>query len=197
MKDPKDLELEKKLIEDAKKDHKRFLELYDKYYDQIYRYIHRRVNGDPDTTHDLASDTFLDALKNLENYKWMGYPFSSWLYKIAHNNVIKWYRKQGKVRQVSLENAHGLSDTREDQKEDLEKKMIAQQVEKMMNSLDEEEQEILRLKFFEGVSNVEIANIMELSVSNIGVKVFRTLKKAKGLLPTKNDLKKITNPKKS
>lgn len=191
MKKYTELEQEKRLIEAAQKDQDKFIDLYDKYIDQIYRYVYRRTNGDSDVAYDLVSQTFLDALGHIKKFKWQGYPFSSWLYKIAHNNVIKWYRKAGRERYTPIEEAYSLSDKTQDQKADLDSKMAKDQVNEILDQLDKEEQEILRLKFFEDVSNVEIADIMGLSVSNVGVKVFRALKKAKAFLPTKNDLKPL------
>lgn len=191
MSNSQDLEQEKLLVEAAKKDPDQFLTLYDKYYDQIYRYIYRRTGSDKDIAHDITSQTFLDALENLKSYQFQGYPFSSWLYKIAHNNVIKWYRKTNKHSYVPLEEAYNLSDKSQNQKEETDGILAQEQINQMMVNLDQDEQEILRLKFFEGLSNIEIADVMNLSVSNIGVKVFRTLKKAKGLLPTKHDLKQF------
>jgi len=193
MADSTDLQQEKLLIEAAQQDSEQFMHLYDKYFDQIYRYIYRRVGGNPDVAHDIGSQTFLDALDNLKSYTFQGYPFSSWLYKIAHNNVIKWYRKTSKHQIVPLDEAYNLSDKTQDTKEEADGVLAQEQISEMMQKLDEDEQEILRLKFFEGLSNIEIADIMELSVSNIGVKVFRTLKKAKGLLPTKHDLKQLNS----
>lgn len=186
-----DLEKEKQLIENAKKDPDGFLVLYDKYHEQIYKYVYRRCGGDNDVTHDITSQTFLDALENMKTFEFQGYPFSSWLYKIAHNNVIKWYRKNNKQKHVPIEKAYNLSDKTQNQIEKADGTIAQEQISEMMKHLDEDECEILKLKFFEGLSNIEIANVMGLSVSNIGVKVFRTLKKAKGLLPTKHDLKQL------
>jgi len=184
------LDIEKRQVEEAKKDPEMFLPLYDKYADQIYRYIARRTGNNYDTAHDILSQTFLDALQHIKDYTWQGFPFSSWLYKIAHNNVIKFYKKSEKTRYSPIEDARNISDLNENVEDKLESKITQQQVQEMMEKLEGEEQEILRLKFFEGVSNIEIADIMGLSITNVGVKVFRVLKKAKTLLPSKHDLKK-------
>lgn len=186
-----ELEIERRLIEAAKKDPDKFIDLYEKYYDQLYRYVYRRVGGDSDVAYDIVSQTFMNALSHLSSFTWQGYPFSSWLYKIAHNNVIKWYRKADKQHYIPIEEARGVSDKQRDQKELTDAAIAKEHINAMMEQLKEDEREILRLKFFEGLSNIEIAEIMDLSVSNIGVKVFRTLKKAKGYLPTKHDLKKL------
>jgi len=178
------LEQERKLVEAAKKDPEKFAALYDKYFDQIYRYVSRRVN-DRDTAHDLVSQSFYDALAHIRSFEWRGFSFSAWLYKIAHNNVLKWYREQGKAVMVDLDEGRNAPDNSVDYVNDLRRQEARDEVQAVMGKLDAEEREILRLKFFEEVSNVEIAEIMGLSANHIGVKVFRVLKKVKQLLTTK------------
>jgi RNA polymerase sigma-70 factor (ECF subfamily) len=186
------LEIEKRQIEEAKRDPERFLVLYDKYVDQIYRYIARRTGSDKDSAHDILSQTFLDALSHIKDYTHQGFPFSSWLYRIAHNNIIKWYKKSDQTRYDPIEEARKVSDPNENILQKVDNGILQEQVQDMMNRLEPEEQEIIRLKFFENVSNIEIADILGLSVTNVGVKVYRTLKKAKSLLPSKNELKKLS-----
>ena len=65
--------------------------LYDQYLPAIYRFILLKI-GDKVTTEDLAHQVFLSAWQNIENYQTQGFPFSSWLYRIAHNAVIDYYR---------------------------------------------------------------------------------------------------------
>jgi len=174
-------EQDEKLVEEAKRDSEKFVFLYDKYFDQIYRYVFRRVS-DKDMVHDLVSQTFYDALSHMKNYEWRGYPFSSWLYKIAHNNVLKWYREQSKFQNISLDAIQEISDKNVDHHHDAMQKEQGKEIKDVMAQLEPEEREIIRLKFFEEVSNIEIAEIMGLSANHIGVKVYRTLKKVKQLL---------------
>lgn len=175
------LEQEQKLVEDAKKDPEQFVVLYDKYFDQIYRYVARRVS-DQDTAEDLVSQTFYDAFAHLKKFEWRGYPFSSWLYKIAHNNVLRWYREQSKGHKVGLEEITELTDTTVDQKGDAIRGEEKAEIAKIMDQLEPEEREIVRLKYFEDVSNIEIADIMGISANHVGVKIYRSLKKLKQLL---------------
>jgi len=175
------LEQDQKLVQDAQQDPQNFAVLYDKYFDQIYRYVYRRVS-DKETVHDLVSQTFFDALSHIKSFEWRGYPFSSWLYKIAHNNVLKWYREQSKGHKVNLDDIGELVDHEVDLNRDASRNEKQLEVQKVIDQLDAEEREIIRLKFFEEVSNIEIAEIMGLSANHIGVKVYRTLKKVKQLL---------------
>jgi RNA polymerase sigma-70 factor (ECF subfamily) len=175
------LEQERKMVEEAKQDPQKFAALYDKFFDQIYRYVYRRVS-DKEMVHDLVSQTFYDALSHLQDYEWRGFSFSAWLYKIAHNNVLKWYREQGKVRIVELEDGGNMRDKSIDYVKDLKNTELKDEMQEILNKLEPEDREIIRLKFYEEVSNVEIAEIMGLSANHIGVKVFRALKKVKQLL---------------
>lgn len=175
------LEQEQKLVESAKRDPAKFAELYEKFFDQIYKYVARRVN-DKDTVHDLVSQTFFDALTHIKSFEWRGVSFAAWLYKIAHNNVLKWYREQSKMNIVELEEGKNMHDKTVDQVKDLKDKEVKDEIAGVLDQLDYEEREIIKLKFFEEVSNIEIAEIMGTNANHVGVKVFRALRKVKQLL---------------
>src|SRR5205085_4699289 len=68
-----------------------FAELYNAYVDKIYKYVFYKVGSAPDAE-DLCEQVFLKAWEAIGRYKWCGYPFSSWLYKLAHNLVVDYYR---------------------------------------------------------------------------------------------------------
>jgi RNA polymerase sigma-70 factor, ECF subfamily len=175
------LEQEQKIVEEAKKDPQKFAVLYDQYFDQIYRYVYRRVS-DKDMVHDLVSQTFYDALSHMKSFEWRGYSFSSWLYKIAHNNVLKWYRDNGKMHMVEIEEGMDIPDVKVNVADAAAKSEEHDEIHRVLAQLEPEEREIVRLKFFEELSNIEIAEVMGLSANHIGVKVFRVLKKVKQLL---------------
>jgi RNA polymerase sigma-70 factor, ECF subfamily len=175
------LDQEQKLVEEVKKDPAKFGELYDRYFDQIYRYVYRRCN-DKDTVYDLVSQTFYDALSHIKDYEWRGFSFSSWLYKIAHNNVLKWYRTQSRQKIVDLEEGKNMIDYSSNPVRDAVENEEKDEISAVLAKLEHEEREIIRLKFFEGSSNIEIAEIMGVSANHIGVKVFRALRKVKQLL---------------
>ena len=70
------------LVAKAKKDMKYFEVLYRKYYSQIFKFVRKRV-ANADLVNDITSQVFLKAMLNIEKYKHQGFPFSSWLYRIA------------------------------------------------------------------------------------------------------------------
>lgn len=176
----KGLDQENQLVEEAKQNSAKFGLLYDKYVEQIYRYVMRRVN-DVEVAEDLVSQTFFDALSHLDSYQFKGYPFSAWLYKIAHNNVLKWYRVNNRVQKVDLDE---IAELRSD--EDVVGQLVTQVegegVHAALAKMDPEDRELVRLKYFEEISNIEIAQIMGISPNNVGVKLYRALKELKQLM---------------
>jgi len=80
------LEQERLAIEAAKSDKRHFAVLYDRYFNQIFLFILKKT-GNESLTSDLTSQVFFKAMTKLDTYKHMGYPFSSWLYRIAINEV--------------------------------------------------------------------------------------------------------------
>ncbi len=174
------LEKENSLVEAAKKDPQRFAELYDQYLEQIFRYVMRRVS-DRQTAEDLVSQTFYDALTHLQSYQSRGYPFSAWLYKIAHNNVLKWYRVHNRVQKVDLDEIAELKDSG-DLVEEESIREDSEYILELLEKLDFEDRELIRLKYFEEVTNIEIGQIMGITANNVGVKLYRALKRLKQLM---------------
>ena len=82
----REVKSERELINLAKKNSKYFEPIYKKYHEQIFRFVYQRLNNEDDAA-DITSQVFLKALLNLEKYEFRGFPFSSWLYRIALNEV--------------------------------------------------------------------------------------------------------------
>lgn len=153
-----------------------FRPLYQKYYEPIFRFVFRRTT-DESLTADLCSQVFLKALQKLNRYQFKGVPFSAWLYRIASNEVSQHFRDSAKNRVVSIEEEN-LSKLGEELKEP--KDQLHQQVMiKALDSLKEEEIQLIELRFFELRPFKEIAEILELTESNAKIKTYRTLEKMK------------------
>lgn len=164
------------LIERARSDPEAFGLLYERYVGKIYNYIYYRVGNHYDAE-DLTARTFYRALNHIAEYAPRGAPFSAWLYRIAHNLVVNWHRDRQRHQLVSLEEAmlhvplkqveepHQLSE-REDEKE----RLLA-----AVRQLPEDRQQLLILKFVEGLSNFEIGQIMGRSEGAIKSLYYRTL----------------------
>ncbi|TAH20238.1 MAG: sigma-70 family RNA polymerase sigma factor [Cytophagales bacterium] len=149
--------------------------LYEKYYKQIFLFVLRRID-DKATTADLVSQIFLKAMLNLAKYKFQGLPFSAWLYRIATNQVNEFYRGSQFQRVVSVEDAQmkqvlGTAHLSDSEKTDL--------ITKLLEELDEDEVQILELRFFEDRPFKEVAFILEITENNAKVRTYRILEKLK------------------
>lgn len=165
---------EEGLIERAKEDPAAFGLLYERYVDRIYNYIFHRT-GNPHDAEDLTARTFYRALTNIQSYTDRGAPFSAWLYRIAHNLVANWHRDQSRRQVISLDElvvANRGKRTRDQMAEQLEE---AQALQEAIRRLHPDRQLLLILKFSEGMSNVEIGQVMGRSEGAIKSLYHRTL----------------------
>ncbi len=172
------LRLETEQIEKAKKDISFFEPLYKKYYLQIYKFIYTRT-GDEPIAKDITSIVFTKAIEKINTYISKGFPFSSWLYRIARNEIAGFYRAQKKehITVISPREFNNLKEEVTDhQNKDLSEKLIA-----LLNTLQRDEIELIELKYFEQRPFKEVAEIVGLSESNVRVKTHRIIQKLKKL----------------
>jgi RNA polymerase sigma-70 factor (ECF subfamily) len=141
-----------------------FGELYMLHLDTIYRYVYFRV-GNADDAEDLTEQVFLKAWQALPGYEQRGYPFTSWLYRIAHNVVADHYRKAaGRPRGPSMDLAP-FKDWAEDagQPAALDQVIQAEETEALAAAivqLSDEQQQVIILRFIEGMSHAEVSDIL-------------------------------------
>ncbi|GAH71496.1 unnamed protein product, partial [marine sediment metagenome] len=90
------MSIEKDVVSRAVKgDGGAFAQLYEEHFDRIYRYVYLKV-GNQAEAEDLTQEVFVKALEAIGSYKWRNLPFVAWLFRIAHNQVIDYLRKQGR-----------------------------------------------------------------------------------------------------
>ncbi|GFP40212.1 RNA polymerase sigma factor, partial [Candidatus Hakubella thermalkaliphila] len=92
---------EKELVARARHNPEAFGRLYDQNYRAILNYILRRT-GDVELAQDITAETFVKALSNMGRFQWQGISFSAWLYRIATNEIARYFRK-GAYQTVSME----------------------------------------------------------------------------------------------
>lgn len=179
------LDGEQNLIRRAKRGEKEpFGQLYDHYIAQIYRFILMKTNNKVEAE-DLTHEVFLSAWQNLQSYKFQGFPFSSWLYQIARNKVIDYYRT--KKSHTSLENLDenilqvvGVVENR------LDKVLEIEKVREAISQLGSEQQDVIIMKFVEDLSNEEIANALGKSEGAVRLIQHRAINNLKELIWKKN-----------
>jgi len=167
-------ESEEVLVERAKGEPAAFGILYERYVDGIYSYIYHRT-GNRHDAEDLTSRTFHKALANLHRYTNQGVPFPAWLYRIAHNLVANWLRDRSRHQGIPLHKLV-IDGQREDAPEGIaeaneEKGALREAIAR----LHPDRQQLLILKFAEGLSNARIGQIMGRSQGAIKSLYYRTL----------------------
>lgn len=135
-----------------------FATLYDTYIEQIYRFIFFRV-GDEPTAEDLTSQVFIKAWDNLSSYQVRGLPFSAWLFRIARNSVIDYYRTFKETTSLEFE-AVAKPDPAGDVDERIERQLQAEEVRLALQKLTEDQRQVLTLRFIEGFSTEEVAQVL-------------------------------------
>src|SRR5882672_7041462 len=93
---------ENEIILLSQKDPASFKPLYERYFRRILLFVLRRVN-DKERATDITQQVFLKVLSNIGKFQFRGFPFSSWLYRIAINECNDYFRRNNRVRWVSLE----------------------------------------------------------------------------------------------
>jgi RNA polymerase sigma-70 factor (ECF subfamily) len=139
------------------KDQRAFTELYEAYFDKIYRYVTIKT-GDKTEAEDMTQQVFMKALESISSFKWKGVPFSAWLYRIAHNQVIDYYRRQKKRPDTLKDDALVVSDSNPQQV--AERNLDIEQVMSATRKLTDSQREVISLRFSGGLSTSEVANIM-------------------------------------
>ena len=148
-------------------------ELYDTYAQRIYAYLYRRV-GSAQIAEDLTGDVFVSALQAIRARKPWQVSFKAWLYRIAHNIVVDWYRGGGAqlhqdVDDGVVEAAAHAQDSDDTEAWSREELRIA------IRGLTEVQQQVLMLRFGEGLKVREIAEILDKSVGAVEALLHRAL----------------------
>lgn len=161
---------DQQLVEKALQDISYFKILVDRYHQQIKRFVMRISNIDEDESHDVLQEVFIKAWKNIESYN-PAFSFSSWLYSIARNETINYYKKHIKktadnTLQVSTEQLESIAE-HFDQSGDFDRKLQKKRVVDAIQQLDEKYREIIILHFFEHKSYREVSDILKLPLGTV------------------------------
>jgi len=149
---------EQSLVQRAKEhDEEAFAQLYEEYFDKIYRYVALKI-GNRVEAEDMTQQVFVNALHSISSYKWRGYPFSAWLFRIAHNQVVDHLRK--KTRQSTLPLNEELATAGDNPQQLIESKMSTEQLVTATKELTPAQREVVALRFAGELPIAQVARIM-------------------------------------
>lgn len=163
-----------------------FGELMNRYSPKLTRYIGRFLQDESAVT-DVLQDVFIKAYTNIQSFN-ESYSFSSWIYRIAHNealNVIKkrkstpfsWFEPEALVPYFAYHDSI---------EETIDREVLKKDLESILAKLSPVHREILTLSFYEDLSYKEIALILKIPISSVGVRINRAKKKAYELAKQEN-----------
>jgi RNA polymerase sigma-70 factor, ECF subfamily len=187
-------EEEKVLIESAQNgDSAAFGQLYDRYAERIYRFIFLKT-GHKGDSEDLLHEVFLAGWRTIGSYELRGnIPFTSWLYRIAGNRVIDWYRtRKGTASLDELMESNTLpielaSTGHAGLLEALDRGFAMDAVMRGIRSLNETEQSVLLMRYVEDLSPEEVGHATGKTAGAVRLIQHRALLKLKKLLAVQNE----------
>lgn len=156
-----------------------FTPLYDLYVKKIYDFIYYKTYH-CETAEDLASLAFVKALENINSYDLAKGSFSSWLYRIAQNTVIDYWRT--KKNEANIEDVWDLAET-EDIDTDLDNRQQLAEIRKYLKKIKPKQRKIVMLRLWQQMSYREIAEIAGLSEANCKMTYSRVMRTLKAEMP--------------
>ncbi|PIZ71575.1 hypothetical protein COY07_04635 [Candidatus Peregrinibacteria bacterium CG_4_10_14_0_2_um_filter_43_11] len=136
--------------------HKDFVAYYNEYKNKILTYMMYRVSFDRPLAEDLTSEVFLKVYDHFEDYD-ADKPFEPWLFTIARNHLFTYFRRHKTT--APLEEAYEMTDE-PTFADELDTKLAMEKVTEKLSTLPEEQQEVLLLRFHQGLSHSEIGEIV-------------------------------------
>jgi RNA polymerase sigma-70 factor (ECF subfamily) len=150
--------------------------LYQRFEPELLRYIHRVSGVDPDEAQDILQESFIKIWRNLNDFD-AGMKFSSWAYRIVHNETVSHIRKKrsyGKDRTIDAELCRNmLSD--EPETASYSEEDVAKALE-FLEHLQDKYKEVLVLKFLEMKSYEEISDILKIPLGTVAIRINRAKK---------------------
>ena len=138
-------------------DKEAFAQLYEDHFDKIYRYVALRI-GNKTEAEDVTQQVFLNALRSISSFRWKGVPFSTWLFRIAHNLVVDYLRKGKKRATVLLDESLVSSDS--NLQLAAEYRLDVEQLVSATKRLTAAQREVISLRFAGELSVAQVAKVM-------------------------------------
>lgn len=163
-------------IEAAKKNPRAFAPLYNRYYARILGFVYQRTEK-KDDAYDITQQVFIAALENIGKYKFTGVPYSALLFRIALNELNRFYRR-AKVRQAVSVDDEQVADVLVEMGEENSAETDARLM-KSLQQLEPEEMSLMQMRFFDKIPFKDLCEILEISETAAKARVYRLLEKLK------------------
>ena len=160
-------DLERATVDRARTgDQQALADLYDWYMPRVYKYVVARV-GNPAEAEDLTEEVFLKMLGAIGGFRWREVPFSSWIFRIAHNCIATHYRRSAQRGGATSELSEDMVDERPDLALAVEERITIEEVRRASALLPDAQREVIALRFAVGLSIAETAKALGKREGNI------------------------------
>jgi len=160
-------ELERETVDRAcQGDQAALADLYDWYMPRVYRYAVARV-GNTSDAEDLTEEVFLRMLGAIGTFRWKDVPFSSWIFRIAHNHVATHFRRAAQRGGPTTPIPEELIDWRHDVAGSIEHRITLEEVRAATERLPEAQREVIALRFAVGLSIADTAKTLGKREGNV------------------------------
>jgi RNA polymerase sigma-70 factor (ECF subfamily) len=168
------------------REHSSFGFIIERYEAKLKRYIGRLGVRSYDDQADVMQEIFIKAYKNLNSFD-TSLSFSSWIYRIAHNEAVSWYRKHNVRPEGHLiadgEEVLALIKSKEEGVDvAFDKEVNAEELGRAMAELDDKYREVLILRYFENKEYEEISDILKIPTGSVGTLISRGKKQLYNVL---------------
>ncbi|HET9495759.1 MAG TPA: sigma-70 family RNA polymerase sigma factor [Chloroflexia bacterium] len=183
------VECEQQLVERAPGDPEAFRQLYNIYLPRVYAYVGYRVGAEQDTE-DLVADIFLKVVEELGRFEWRhSKSFAAWVFRIAHNLVANFHRDTGRAGTLlPLDALPDIAANALLPEDSLLRKELFARLRDAVNALPARRREVVSLRYFAGLHNHEIAQVLGIDERTVGSTLSRALDELQALLSTSDTL---------
>jgi RNA polymerase sigma-70 factor (ECF subfamily) len=179
-------ELERAAVDRARAGDQQALgEIYDWYMPRVYRYAVARV-GNTHDAEDLTEEVFIKLLGAIGDFRWRDVPFSSWVFRIAHNCIATHYRKTAQRGGQTSEIPLDLVDGRHDIAYAIEEQITLQEVREAALLLPDAQREVIAMRFAVGLSIADTAKALGKREGNIKALQHKAVAKLQKMLIPEN-----------
>jgi RNA polymerase sigma-70 factor (ECF subfamily) len=162
-------------------DEEALAEVYDQFAPALYRYVYR-LTGHENISQDIVADTFHRFLIALRNGSGPEKQLSAWLYRVAHNLVVDHYRRQPKQEVLSLQDNDIDVPVADGSELRVEQQELATRTRVALQYLTPLQQQVIALRFLEGMSQAEVAQIVNRTVGAVKGLQHRALNALRSIL---------------
>ena len=166
----------------ARSDIRYFTPLFDRHFKPVYRYFYARLRHREDAE-DLTSETFMKITQGLKTFNERGIPFSVWMYRIAHNILIDFYRRsKGKVTESLDEIDPSREPCTDFDMAAVDRSVLSDKLWATLKVLPQSQQDIWALKLTADLPHKDIATTLGITENQVNVYVSRSMKTLKKYL---------------